>query len=271
MKKIVLTCLGLVALFTSCSDDDTSGTGNSPLVATTQTMYENGEVAELFKSEYDNGKITKIKWLSPNNVQEGYNELSYDNGLLTAISSYYGTTLYSAIDYSYDNQGRMTGAHYTSQSEGMDYTTTFTHNNDNTITTFSDNGWDPAKTYFLNSEGYVYKEVREGYTYELAYDGATPVSATYNNQYTTTFEYDPVHDRSLINMNMGEGNFKPNAVLRLNSLTDNNGSTNNKYLLKTINEGNVVQYVYTFNEEGLPIKMMEYHDDELTNEIEYFY
>ena len=149
MKKIVMAFLGLAIVLSSCSDDDTSGANNtSPLVSTLQTIYDGDAVEGLFKSEYNNGNITKIKWLSPNNVQTGYDELSYNNnGLLTSINSYYGTALYSSSDYTYDNQGRMTASHYTSLAEEIDYTTTFTHNNDNTITSFSDNGWNPAKTY----------------------------------------------------------------------------------------------------------------------------
>lgn len=269
MKKILIACLSLAAMLTSCSDDDSTPTGNnSPLVSTKQTLYENGEVEEIFVSEYSNGKITKMNWLTPENVQTGYNIISYNSdGLLSSINTYMGTAVYSTTEYTYDNQGRMTTVHQLSEPEGVDYTRTFTHNNDNTITSTSTNSWEEPKTFYLNSNNVAYKEVSENYTYELTFDGNTVVSTSYNGVTTTTYEYDEEHDPSLLNIDPGTGNFKPNNSLRLNRLS----GSSDKYKIKAIEDNVVTKYIYTFNEQGLPTKSMTYYNDVLISQMEYFY
>lgn len=270
MKKILIACLSLTALLTSCSDDDSTPTtgNNSPLVSSKQTLYENGEIAETIVTEYSNGKLTKSEYFTPDNDQIGYEIISYNsNGLLTAVNSYFGGAIYATNEYSYDNQGRMVYVHHLSETEGSDYTRTFTHNNDNTITSTSTNSWEQSKTFYLNSNGIAYKEVTGSNINEFTFNGGTVVSASYNG-YVTTYEYDNEHDPSLININMGTGNFKPNNTLRLNGLSTNNG---NKYLMKIINGTDIFEYVYTFNEQGLPTKYMAYSNDELQSQMEYFY
>jgi YD repeat-containing protein len=272
MKKIVFACLSLAVLFMSCSDDDSSPTGNnSPLVSTTQKIYENGELDEIITSEYDNGKITKLDFFTADNVLTGYEEIFYNNdGLLTSVNSYFGTALYSSIEYNYDNQGRMTSSHQQSEAQGVDYTRTFTHNSDNTITSTSTNSWEQSKTFYLNSSGIIYKEVSGTSIYELTLNGDTPISLSYNGA-LTTFEHDAEHDPSLINMNLGPGNFKPNIVLRANRLSNAILSISDKYITKETYDFSVNKYVYTFNEQGLPVKSMDYYNDILVSQMEYFY
>lgn len=269
MKKILIACLSLVTMLTSCSDDDSSSTGSSsPLVSSKQTLYENGQIAETIVTEYSNGKITKSEYFTPDNEQIGYEIISYDsNGLLTAVNSYFGGVIYATNEYSYDNQGRMISMHHQSEMEGSDYTRTFTHNTDNTITSTSTNSWEQPKTFYINSNGIAYKEVIGSSINEFTLDGATVVSASYNG-YVTTYEYDQEHDPSLIDINMGTGNFKPNNTLRLNGLSTNNGD---KYMTKIINGADIFKYVYTFNELGLPTKYMAYSNEVLQSQMEYFY
>lgn len=270
MKKILIACLSFTAMLTSCSDDDSAPAGtNSPLVSTKQTLYENGEVEEIFVSEYSNGKITKMKWLTPDNVQTGYDIIAYNNeGLLSSTNTYIGTTIYSTTEYTYDNQGRMTTMHQQSEAEGVDYIRTFTHNNDNTITSTSTNSWSQPKTFYVNSSGFAYKEVSGSSIYELTFNGNTVVSASYNGVTTTIYEYDTEHDPSLLNINPGTGNFKPNNTLRLNSLS---GTTGNQYRIKAISGDDIEKSVYTFNEQGLPVKRMDYQNDVLQSEMDFFY
>jgi hypothetical protein len=162
----------------------------------------------------------------------------------------------------------MTTMHQQSEAEGVDYTRTFTHNNDNTITSTSTNSWEEPKTFYLNSNNVAYKEVSGDSTYELTFDGNIVVSASYNGVITTTYEYDEEHDPSLLNIDLGTGNFKPNNSLRLNSLS---GSTGSKYTIKAIEDNAVTKHIYTFNEQGLPTKSMTYYNDELISQMEYFY
>lgn len=270
MKKILIACLSITAMLTSCSDDDSTSTGNnSPLVSTKQTLYENGEVEEIFVSEYSNGKMTKMNWLTPENIQTGYDIISYNSdGLLSSINTYLGTAVYSTTEYGYDNQGRMTTVHQQSEAENVDYTRTFTHNNNNTITSTSTNSWEEPKTFYLNNSGVVYKQVNGDSTYEFTLDGSTVISASYNGVVTKTYEYDEEHDPSLLNIDLGTGNFQPNNTLKLNSLSD---STYDKYKIKVIEGNAITKDVYTFNEQGLPTKRLTYYNEVLQSQMEYFY
>jgi hypothetical protein len=272
MKKIVMACLGLFAVLTSCSDDDTSGANNSsPLVSTTQKIYNNGVLEEMFITEYDNGKVKKQKWLTPDNVQTGYSDLTYNNGLLASITNYTGTTLYDSTTYTYDSQQRMTGRNYSSPVEDIEYETVYTHNSNNTITAASTGYLTGTKTFYLNNDGNVYKEEIGEINYQIIYNGTTATTFINTGGNTMTYEYDNVHNPALININLGAGNFKANNILRSNRLADTVKTTADKYVIKETTAGYIWDYEYTFNDQGLPVKVMNHYNDQLMSEIEYSY
>jgi len=275
MEKLLLSCLAVfVLLLTSCSDNDSSDTNNNnfPLVSTRQKMYEDGEVTKIYVGEYSNGSLIKHNWFTPQNVQTGYTELNYDNnGILKSIIDYSGGTVSFKSTYNYDNQHRMTGILAEFFEYNTTITTVYTYNNDNTITAvISEPQYTQTRTFYLNNDGFVFKQVSDNSTFELTYNGSTPINATSNGN-TTTFEYDESHDFSLININLGPGDFKPNVVLRAGNLRDVTQTIGNKYMIAENSDGQVYTYNYTFNEQGLPIKRMDYLNNDLKSEMEFFY
>lgn len=273
MKKMLLGCLGAALLLVSCSDDDTSGTTitNPPLVTTTQKIFRDGVLAEIYNSEYSNGRITKMKWLTPDNVQTGYTELAYTgNGLLASTTNYNGTIIYSKSIYDYDSQQRMTKIDFVSDAEGITYETNFTHNSNNTITAVRTGFFESSKTFYLNSDGNVYKETG-GQTIEITYNGTTATTLSINGVATIDYEYDTEHNPALINMNMGAGSFKANNILREYGIYDSVATASDKYITKEITSGYTWRHVYTFNSSGLPTKKQSYYNDVLRSEMEYFY
>jgi len=273
MKKLLLSCLGAVFLLASCSDDDTSGTtaSSSPLVSTTQQIFENGEVVETYTSQYSNGKLTKLQWMSPDNDHSGHTDLVYtSNGLLASTTNYNGTVVYSKSTYEYDSQQRMTKDIYISDVEDIAYNTNFTHNANNTITAVRTGFFESSKTFYMNSDGNVYKE-EGGQTIEITYNGTTAATLSINGVPRTNYEYDAEHNPALININIGAGSFKANNVLRAYGIYDSVEAAANKYIIKEITAGYIWRYVYTFNSSGLPTKKKSYYNDELRSEMLYNY
>lgn len=281
MKKILFSCLTASLLFMSCSDDDSAGTNNnnSPLVSTLQKTYENGQIEEIFTSEYSNGRIVILKWFTSENVQIGYTEFNYSSGLLSDMKSYMNNELLIDTEYTYDSQNRLINIQNTSNEQGTSvYNTAFTYNSDNSIVSVSTgaSSLPDTTTFYMNSDGLIYKEIDSNNNIkEVTYDGTnTPLSLIINGTISTTFEYDTVNNFGLLNLDDGMGNFKANKVLRTRSLAQAASSLfiSNKYLISNnYSGGGTETNIYTFNEQGLPIKSMEYFDDELKSEMEYFY
>ncbi len=264
----------------SCSDDDSAGTNNnnSPLVSTLQKTYENGQIEEIFTSEYSNGRIVIQKWFTPENIQIGYTEFNYSSGLLSDIKSYMNNELLIDTEYTYDSQNRLINIQNTSYEQGTSaYNTAFTYNPDNSISSVLTGAstLPDITTFYMNSDGLIYKEIDSNDNIkEVTYDDTTPLNLIINGTISSTFEYDTVNNFGLLNLDDGMGNFKANKVLRTRSLAQAASSLfiSNKYLIaNNYSGGGTETNIYTFNEQGLPIKSMEYFDDELKSEMEYFY
>lgn len=262
-----------ILMLASCSDDDSTASGNnSPLVKTEQISYSDEGEEYLNVFEYSSGRPVKYSFYTPDNVLSQYAEYDYSNGLLASVTGFSGNgeETYS-LDYTYDSSDRLVEIVFATESGEFDYTVTYTHNADNTID-YERTGSNPAmKTFFLNSAGYVYKEMGDDGTYELTFLGPNPILATSNGVSVTAFEYDEVHDPSLLQMEGGFGDFIANGVLRSQHLADGKFSTADRYVLKSINPDWNTENVYTFNEEGLPVKLKKYSNDMLVSETDYFY
>jgi hypothetical protein len=272
MKKIAAAFAALLML-AACSDDDNTAPGNnSPLVKTEQISYsdEGEEYLNIF--EYSSGKPVKYSFYTPDDALSQYAEYDYSNGLLASVTGFSGSNEQTySLEYSYDSSDRLVAIVYETESGEFDYTVTYTHNADNTID-YQRTGSNPEmKTFFLNSAGYIYKEMSDDGTYELTFSGPNPIYGTSNGVSVTTFEYDQVHDPSLLQLEGGFGNFIANGVLRSQHLSDGRFSTADKYVLKSINPGWSTENVYTFNEAGLPLKLKKYSNDVLVSETDYFY
>ncbi|WP_129751796.1 hypothetical protein [Flavobacterium beibuense] len=239
------------------------------------TQYQNGSVISSSHYDYSDGKITEIRWYSSGNFLAGVTKYGYfSNGLLLSLTNYNNSQ--SRIDnftFVYDNDNRLIHQKYQRKYISEQYTITYTYNNDNTITA-DRAGADPStKTFYLNNEGLIYKEVSEVGDYEIIFDGKNPVSA--NDDITLkTFEYDETHNRALLNDRNGKDHYMPNNVLRANSLNKERNSTADKYLIRESIESELnfaTTYEYSFNDAGLPTSKKEFENGILKKETEYKY
>jgi len=283
MKKHLFLFLLTAFSFFSCSDDDagpTQDTNNeSSLIKIIRQTYIDNTVSLRYESEYSEGRIVASAMYAPNmipmlsHIEYTYNE----NGTLASNISYYGmdtTLLLSSANYTYDNQGRISGiAIFADNGEAQHNNISYTYNPDSTVTVQSTNPFDaPGSVYFINSNGLVYKQVGEfGDTSELIYEGTNPVSMLLNES-PVTFDYDTVHDPSLLGLDAGAGDYMPNIALRAMSLAGVAKTyAADKYLIRENHGETVLEYIYTFNDEGLPIKRLDYRNDVLESESDYIY
>ena len=273
MKKIFLSCLFVASMAVSCSDDDANngnGNPNSPLKSITQKMYEEGDLRRIYIDEYDNGKMVKHRWLTPQNVEMGYTHIVYTNGLWSSSIDYVNNQETGASTYSYDNQGRITT--FITDIENTHRTITYTYDGNVVTSTTTIGEWSEVMKFFINSNGNVYRqEYNSGYFYELAFEGNLAVAGT-SPTGTVTYEYDNTHNFNLLGLNNGAGNFKANVALRSQTVEAGLEGLGGKYLIKKTSPGDYeVEYIYTFNDAGLPLTRKDYRNDVLFNEMEYNY
>ena len=205
----------------------------------------------------------------------GYTTYDYSpNGPILQMQNYnIDKTSIDRIIYTYDDQERLLSQKYEIKYIQDNYTILYKYNLDNTITATRKGNNPETKTYYLNSEGLIYKEVSESGQYEVSFNGPNPVTAT-NGLYTSTFEYNTIYNPDLLNNKNKEDNYMLNDILRANNLSENVTSTANQYLIKqSINSQlqKINIYNYTFNENGLPQTRMDYHNDVLIKEVYYIY
>ena len=274
MKKILLLAITSV-LLTSCSGDDSPSPVTLPpqinLVKLKQTIYAGGQVEEKVDFEYTNGFLNTANFFTPENELTFYTKHNYNNNnLLISTVTYTAQNVEIARrEFSYDNQGRI---YHINHEEGEYSTDTdYIFNPDNTITatTTYNGGGTSVKTYHINSNGLVYKEVGTN-TYEITFEGFNPISAVSNFGSPKTFEYDEVHP--MIAITSGQyGSYKPNAVLSGNSLRDAENSTATKYLIKQIAGSEITESEYTFNLNGTPSQRSVYRNNAMISKLEYIY
>jgi len=263
MKKLLCTGLALF-LLVSCQDDDSTTnptTTKGANYTTTETAYNKGEVVSINEYTFKGGRPDGTKSYSPtNNVLYSYSKYSYDNdNKLTGLKSYNAENVVQAdVKYFYDNQDRLVKMiikylTYTSQY-------TFKYNSDNTITgeQTSSDGYGFKKTWYINNEGLIYKEVDisgPGYSYEITFDGRNAISGKSDTGAINTFEYDNEHDLSLIGNAPEFGDYLPNQVLQKYYLDTAETNVATKYLTRKLFNGKVrEQHNWEFDSYGRPTK-----------------
>lgn len=275
MKKLLLSLTALVML-SACSDDDTASTNNNglQLKKMNQISYYNGAVESTGVFEFVDGKPSKNLYYSESGALTFYDTFTYENGLLKTIKGYMpNNVLEHQSVITYDAQGRI--SRYTNEEISNEYSgaVSYVFNANNTITATSVSGTNTqTKTYYLNSDNLIYKEVSQNNTYELTYNGYNPVrsQSTYGSK---TFEYldTPTPPANYNIWGNILGSYKANAVLRDNSLQDFELANVTKYIKKEVQEGEVIEYEYTFNDAQLPVKIKRYRNTVLEDETEYTY
>lgn len=276
MKKILLSLTALVML-SACSDDDTANTNNTgpQLKKMTQTSYFNGTVESTGVFEFEDGKPSKNLYYSNSGTLTFYDTFIYNNGLLKSIKGFTANdVLAQQSEITYDALGRISGStnEYPVNNE-YSKATTYVFNADNTITATTVSGTaTQIKKYYLNSDNLIYKEVSENNTYEITYNGSNPVSSR-SNYGSKTFEYleTPTPPANYNIWGNILGSYKANTVLRDNSLQDSELANVTKYIKKEVQESEVIEYEYTFNDAQLPVKVKRYRNAVLEDEMEYTY
>lgn len=280
MKKLIsLSIISL--LFISCTSDDSPTDlidEGKPLFKMIQTRFENGKVHEIIEFTYKNGKPLKSSFYDPENELMGYTDWLYNDKKLLAATKYYkpnGTQQYQSI-LTYDSNDRIIKVEQTENESNYRNVYEYIHNNDNTITSNAGYGTDIfTKTYHINSDGLIYKETVKGKTtIEVIYHGNNPTSVI-SNSGTSTFTYDENNLRKGVFLNQLKTTFgenKINPILWGYYLENQVGSSSDKYQIKQIfPNGHIEEYNYIFDNDGYPTSMKRHYNDELTDEVEYFY
>ena len=247
MKKIIsLLSIALIAISCSDTDPETPASNSGP-VSATQTQYDNfGNIESINVFEYQNGKPDTFSFYTAENELEFYQKFFYSDGKVNKIIGYTATDAVSGqAEYFYDSQQRL--YKITTGGESYSEQTLFTYNGDGSITgvATSSDGYTEEKTWLVSANGYIYKEIDDNSSYELAFDGATgnPLTGTYSSGGVKSFVYDTEHDFYLTGIQPEFGTYKPNQVLQSFYLEDSETSLANKFVTKELNNG-VVSRVY---------------------------
>jgi YD repeat-containing protein len=274
MKKFFLLSLALL-LFASCSDEESTA---GRLAKIKQTEYDEYGIQYKLITDYKAGKPVKVSYYDRNDIFVSYLHYEYTTeGLLASIGSY--TKEHALVykhSYTYDAQGRLiTGLHESNESSWTTYSIAYTYNNDNTITGTRDGDMPLVTTFYLNTDGVIYKLANEAYTGEVTFDGTNPITLQDANE-TVTYEYDTIQHLSQLGLEPVGGAFKANAVL-LNGLPGNNEFAT-RYIIKethAVNNGTEpysYRREYKFTTQGLPYRMTQrsFYGD-IMSEFQYYY
>lgn len=199
-QKIALATIALsIISCSSDSDNNTNDTGlNKKIIYQTQSLNPTANTKEI--QYFSNNQIVA------DTVFNHLNEWTHRKIIVTTGNTKSFQTLNTnneiieRSDYTYDNQGRILSRRILVPLNLL--TVTFTYNPDNTITVNAVNSDDMSSiyvgTYYKNSNGLVYKEVRPGtadpsilYENTLQYDNLKPMSVAYSNGNVTAFDYYP--------------------------------------------------------------------------------
>lgn len=292
MKKLFLLSLTVLFLHSCSGGDDSTPISDDTgpgipetgiLVKTILTNHSDDYPEKTSETEYESGRRIKTTNYTEDGELESYILFNYTpEGWEQSIITYNtDDTERNNLTFFYDDQGRI---YKVVQDGEFDVEVNNTFNDNNSITCTFSVGLSLTKTFFLDEDGYPYKELTDdGGFIDYTLDGFhMPVSAdevTVIGETTTsgsrTFQYDTSHNPQLLGLANIHGDFKPNYTLKWQYIPEENMITANKYLKKKVRAwGNATttnEYIYTFNNDGLPTKMERFHNDEFYQTTEYFY
>ncbi|MCB0475888.1 MAG: hypothetical protein KDC69_09435 [Flavobacteriaceae bacterium] len=278
MKKLNLLVgilLGFIIL--SCSsDENTNSTSQVPqLIRIDRTSVGLGPGSPIQSAEFINNRPNIINYFDENNNLTYYFVYSYNtNDLLIEIDEFYANNDHrSKTEITYDSQNRIIQI----KNENLEFnytswTVDYTFNSDNTISSYSESYFSGTqeKTFIINSNGYIDKEI---------IDGQEVVSTEYENSRlitkTTTFG---VFNYSYLETGIFPftlqnilGSNQINVVLYHNTLDpDTFLSSLSTDLVSEVSFYNI-ENLYTINEFSFPLTKTEYLNGEIIYESEYSY
>lgn len=264
MKKLFILTITSLLIFGCSSDDGNTSVQPKKIVRRNYTGNPNKAIQNYLFSD---GKLESIKFYNSSNFfKESINYEYFSNGLLHTITkSSNNSYLHSFI---YDNQERIMHMKYENSQLDEAYYVNYTYNNDNTITAESFGTIEGVKTYYLNSDNLIYKEVSEDTTYEVVFNGYNAISGSYGTFISRSFEYS---DTDLqLNIDYFMSGYASNGVLMYNSLYGNETASANKYVTKE-RDTDTFKYEYIFDGSGRPTTRLDYKNDNLIDEFQYEY
>ena len=264
-------------LFISCSsdDDNDSEVPQEPqLVQMEQRAYYNGTLEEKIIFDYSNQKLELVTFYNENDVLGGSSDFIYNSqGILIGVNDFSAdNSLTRELTISYDGQNRIiqTDRVYLSNPD-VHLLVNFIHNSDNTITSMSSGPNNTQEKVFeINSNGIIDKETYEGnVVVSVEYYNSNPITVIFGPAtYSYTYLENGVMPLGFQNI-FGENPI--NVVLFQNSLADSAGSLATD-LVSNITSGlSTEEYVYTLNEDNLPLTRKDYYNEELANELDFYY
>jgi len=285
MKKSssFLFLLAVLTIFTiSCSSDNDENIEEEPEQQETETTglikFEewkviNGDLKLRTVNEFENSKHIKFSYYH-NGQLDNYitPEYNSDGFLSKEINHNPDGTILSTASITYDNEDRITKIIYDSYTEThISYTTSFTHNADNTIVSERVlSGNTDTKTFKLNQNGLVHQELIGGnIVANVTYDGFKPSTLnsdagdftySYETEGKLPYSYEDFYGENPINpilyANDLEGGFDFLTTDLISSIVSNESQTT---------------FEYTLNENKNPTLTKMYKNGSLVKEFRYFY
>jgi len=275
MKKLNLLLGILIGLtILSCSSDDNDETDEqTQLIRVEQRRFDNGILNEKIIMDYSNQKPELWSFYDDSDQLTYTTEWNYSsNGSLSSIKGYLpdGNLDYELI-INYDSSDRIIQTTRSEENNTDTTTTSFIHNSNNTITsTTNSNGNNSTKTFEINNNGIIDKEIVDGnVTVSVQYDNLKPISKT---SYSTTYNYTYLgNGTSPFTFQSVFGTNPINVVLFQNSLADSSDSLTTELITEITSDSSTKEYLYTLNEDNFPLTRKDYYNGELEDEIDYTY
>lgn len=256
----------------SCSDDDSSGP--KKLKSTTTTIYySNMENSGIETTTYKDNKPVFTGKTSLSGESVASTEYNYNSdGRLSGRTLYIGQSMEYKEILTYDGKGRIKEFKYTDYrfSENNDYLTTYSYNNDNTITkTLSyklewGNEVSLTDVYTMNEQGLIYMKENLSSTDILAFEGNNLINVLTSGNMTGTYIYDYAHPVKGEYLNIYKNQYGSYSNILLTGNFDKLAKAGDKYKISANSAPyGLVTYSYEFDAEGYPVKETAFMDEQV--------
>jgi len=280
MKIKLLVAFMAIALV-SCSKDDDSGSGNSgngekKLNRIIQTDFnENGSVKMTSQIQFDdNNKALSTLEYDGDGVLSTKRDFTYNkSGQVETMMYYTAATGIEIPNYSYTvtykGDGRVESVSDSFISNGAAATSSmdYVYNENSTIVMTRNFSFGGATitTFYLDTAGSVYKKTDSAGTAEQLIYAGKDVQKYSTEMFSSTFAYDNEHtpkgQQNNVVLNQYNGNVQ-NTLLLGGFTSFNLGNT--KYVTqRTDNAADIYNYEYQFDEEGYPVKIKCYKNEDV--------
>lgn len=276
MKRlnVILGVLIGIIIFSCSSDDDSQVPQIAQLYKMEQRAYVNGTFEEKIIFDYSNQKLELVTFYNENDDLSFSSDFIYNSQeILIGVNDYSAENSQTReLTIHYDNQNRIIQTDRVYLSNPDDHLLVdFTHNSDNTITSIS--------TAPINIQEHVFEINENGIIDKEIYDGEVVVSVEYNNSnpitvmfYSTTYSYTYLENGVMpLGFQNIFGDNPINVVLFQNSLQDSLNTLATGLVSNITSSLSTEEYVYTLNEDNLPLTRKDYYNGELRYEFDFYY